>query len=210
MRTFIFILTLFILPFVAKAAEGPVSINVLIDNSATLLNVADAQEVQKLLLHQITQLRKKRETRFAVVNIVSLNDPRNLFVGTPKTLLRNARSLLPKLGVVINGCMDLAGAFEQVRTNVENAQAGRVEVYIVSSMIVTGAPCDSMTINLPHPAPKGLDLAFLTERRSKLRGYWVNHLQMRPMLDAFRNAGFSDFRLFDEASSKTVLQESLK
>ncbi len=210
MRTFIFILTLFILPFVAKAAEGPVSINVLIDNSATLLNVADAQEVQKLLLHQITQLRKKRETRFAVVNIVSLNDPRNLFVGTPKTLLRNARSLLPKLGVVINGCMDLAGAFEQVRTNVENAQAGRVEVYIVSSMIVTGAPCDSMTINLPHPAPKGLDLAFLTERRAKLRGYWVNHLQMRPMLDAFRNAGFSDFRLFDEASTKTVLQESLK
>ena len=210
MRTFIFILTLFILPFVAKAAEGPVSINVLIDNSATLLNVADAQEVQKLLLHQITQLRKKRETRFAVVNIVSLNDPRNLFVGTPKTLLRNARSLLPKLGVVINGCMDLAGAFEQVRTNVENAQAGRVEVYIVSSMIVTGAPCDSMTINLPHPAPEGMDLAFLTERRSKLRGYWVNHLQMRPMLDAFRQAGFADFRLFDEASSKTVLQESLK
>lgn len=210
MRKALIILSILLIVSSARAEEGPVSITILMDNSATLLNVADAQEVQRLLLHKLTQLRKKRATKNALVNIVSLNDPRNLFTGTPKRLLRNGASVLPLLGTVRNGCMDLAGALDQMRTNVEMQNPSRVEVFIVSSMIATGAPCEGMTISLPHPMPQDLDLGFLVERKAKVRVYWVHHLQMRPAFDAFRNAGLEDVRLYDEAGSRSALEEGLQ
>lgn len=194
----------------AMAAEGPVSVNVVFDNTATLLNVADAQEVAKLLLHQLGKYRKRSETKHATISLVSLNDPRNLYVGTPKTMKRSAASVLQLLGVVVNGCHDMVGAMEQVRTNVQQQKAERVELYIVSSMIHTGAPCADATVALPHPAPENLDLKFLKDRKAKVRGYWVHHLQMRTMLDAFTKAGLGDFRLYDEATSKSVLLEGLE
>lgn len=193
----------------ANAATGRISVNLIIDNSATLLAVPGAQENLRKLLYHVTKLWDRRAYRDAVVSLVTLNDPRNLFVGSAKDLRRNIDSVWPETGVVINGCSDHEAAFRQVETNVLSQNAERVEIYMLSSLIHSGQPCDEVIIDLPHPMPDGIDLSFLDGRDAKLRIYWAHHLQIPGGLDLFRRFGLKDFRLYDQATSKTALSEGL-
>lgn len=201
----------------APAAEPPpLSVQVIVDQSALLQKPAEASKFQKRLLHHLTELRKRRGTENAEIRIVSVNDPRNLWVGSPRDLF-HGRALLPLLDVVDNGCADLAGAFEQVRTNLRLRPGAEVRVYVFSSLIHTGAPCDRSEINLPQPPPAGLDLTFLAETARALKFYWVHPLQEEPWTDFLEKQGFLErqrrgqlaFALHDEASTAKYLNEGL-
>lgn len=201
--------TMLILSGAVEAEPQKTSINLLIDNSATLINADEGQEVVLDLLDQVTRLRKDPEMSDATVNVVVLNDPRNVFHGTPKSLHGQAQAVLPRLSRVVNGCMDFLAGLEQIRMNVDQQRPDRVEIYIVSSMIDTGAPCDDMVVELPFPLPEVIDFSFLDDVEHKVRVLWVHHLQMPYVIAAFQESGLTDYRLYDEATSRTVLREGL-
>lgn len=202
----------------ALATEPPpVSIQVIVDQSAALQKPEEALRYEKLLLAHIAQLRKRRSTRDADIRLISVNNPRNLWVGTPRRLFLRGQEVLPRLAVVENGCADLQGAFEQVRTNLQLQRAAQVWVYVFSSLIHTGAPCDQTDIYLPQQPPKGLDLGFLGEAVSTLQFFWVHPLQEEPWTAFLQKQGILgrwrqgalEFGLHDEESTKTQLEEGL-
>jgi len=183
------------------------TIQVVVDNSGTLQHAQEGAQNERQLLYHLAELRKKGAGRDALINVIALNNPRNIFEGTPSQLFKRGAELVPKLNVLKDGCSDFQGAFERVRENVRLSQAREVEVYVFSSLIHTGAPCDNAVIQLPQAAPTELDLSFLKD--AKVRFLWVHHLQKGPWLELLGRAGLRNFRLHDEEATKRVLREGL-
>jgi hypothetical protein len=201
------LLALLALPAVGQ--EQGRSIQVIVDNSGALQNAGVAEPLKKQLLFHVTELRKSREFKTARVHVISTNNPRNLFVGTPVDFFRNGAGLLSSIATVQNGCADLVGALEQAKLNVELDRPSEIDVYVFSSLIHTGSPCDKVTIELPQQAPKDLDFRWLTAENIRVRFYFVHHLQVKSWLEALRAAGLSAAAIYDEETTRTVLQKGL-
>jgi len=165
----------------SEAKSESISIQLIIDNSGARQGAAD--DPLKRLLFQVSELRKSRHLQNATINIVSQNQPRNLWVGTPGELFRNGREVLGKIAPVVNGCSDLVGALEQVQLNLELQKPSKAYVVGFSSLIHTGAPCEGATIDLPQPAPKNLELSFLAKPSIFVRFMWAHSLQVKPWLE---------------------------
>lgn len=195
----------------ALGAEPPRhSIQIVIDNSAALQGVEIAEGLKRQLLFHVTELRKRSEWKFARVHIVSTNNPRNLYVGSPVDLFRNGSPVLSQIATVKNGCSDLLGAFDQVRLNLELEKPQTALVLVFSSLIHTGAPCDRVSITLPQPVPEKLDLAFLKSDGMRLRFFFVHHLQMRPWADFIKKSEVSNATIHDEETTRAILHKGLE
>jgi len=192
-----------------RAEQNKYLIIVVLDNSAALQGVDLAEGLKKQLLFQVTELRKKSELRQAAVRIVSVNNPRVLWSGTPMELFRNGGALLSRIGVVKNGCADILGALDHVRLIIELEQPVRVDLYVFSSLIHTGSPCDKVSITLPQPAPEQLDLSFLSNEKTRIRFYFVHHLQLRPWHEMLKRIGLKNASIHDEESTRALLQKGL-
>jgi len=192
----------------ASAEQPAFTIQVITDNSGTLQNAEDAKKHEKALFWHLTELRKKRKYKDAIINVVSVNNPRNLFVGTPKQLYRHGQELLPKLQPIRNGCADIAGAFQAVRQNIELSDAKEARLYVFSSLI-HAFPCEDVVITLPQDVPANLDLSFLKNTKSELFFFWVHNLQVGKWLPHLKQAGVKNFQLQDEEGTKRVLREGL-
>ena len=202
----------------ADAPPPSLSIQVVIDNSAVLAQPEQALAQQKRLLFELTQLRKRHDSRHADIQIVSTNYPRNLWVGTPQRLRMEGKTVLEQVAMVENGCSDLRGAFDQVRMNLRRQPAQEVRVFVFASLIDTGAPCGGETvIRLPQAPPAGLDLAFLDERVSTLKFYWAHPLQVKPWFDLLEGQGLTqrantdpfDLGVYDENETPMQLEKGL-
>ena len=189
------------------SASSTKTIQVIVDNSGTLQHVQEGLRSEHRLFYNLTELRKKSSYREALINVISLNNPRNIFEVTPNQLFRRGAELVPRLNVIKDGCSDIVGAFERVKENVRLKGTTDVEVYVFSSLIHTGAPCDNAVIELPQEAPKDLDLSFL--KNAKVRFLWVHHLQKGPWLELLSRSGLLNFQLHDEEATKRVLREGL-
>ncbi len=204
--------TLLAWPVDANAArrnnKSSVSIHVLVDNSAALVG-AEAEAFKRRMFLHLTDLRKKRRFKHASIKIVSTNNPRNLMVGSPVDLFRNGASLLSKIAVVEKGCADLVGALEQIKLNMELSPATETYAFIFWAGIHTGTPCDNVSIKLPQATPDDMDLSFLAKDSITVRFFWTHNLQVRPWLDAVRGAGLKNVKVFDEETSKAVLNTGL-
>jgi len=191
------------------AAEPSRTIQVVVDNSGTFQNVKNAIVQEKTLFWRLVELRKRSGFRNVIINVVSINNPRNLFVGTSHQLWKNGSDLIPKLAVIPNGCADLVAAFEQVKANIEMNRATRADIYVFSSLINTNTPCQNITVNLPQKPPENLDLSFLKDTGSKLTFFWVHSLQVREWHPYLQKAGLDHVRLYDEEGTKRILRERL-
>lgn len=205
-RLFVFVLFLLATAFPALASER-VSIHAIVDNSGALQDPEEALVQEKALFHRLTLLRKRPGFRKARITVVSLNDPRTLWTGTPKDLFKNGGTLLPKLDPVSNGCADLVGAFQQVRDNLAMERADKAYVLVFSSLIWTNIPCQGETITLPQEPPQALDLRFL--RDAKVAFYWVNHVQKSAWVRFLRHSRIDNVELHDQASTVAVLAKGL-
>lgn len=190
------------------AGSGEKTIQVIVDNSGTVQNVEDAKRQERALFWHLTELRKKSKYEDVLINVVSTNNPRNLFVGTPRQLFKHGRELLPKLEVVKNGCSDILGAFHTVKQNILLSRAKEAEVYVFSSLI-HAFPCENVVITLPQDVPAGLDISFLKEAKSKVTFFWVHNLQVRKWLSFLQQSGLEKFALLDEEGTKRILREGL-
>lgn len=170
------------------------------------MNAAEADKFQRQLLFLITELRKRRAYKNAHLNIVSTNNPRNLWYGSPKTLFRNGREVLSKLGVVENGCCDLQKAFETIQLNIDLQQPKKIVVVVWASLIDVPSPCNNATVTLPQPVPE-IDLSFLVNKQTKVRFYWVHHTQLKGWLAAIRDAGLASAKVYDQETTKSVLMK---
>ena len=194
----------------AVAGEPPqTSIQVILDDSAALQESTDAEKFKKQLFHQLTLLRKKRATRDARIDVISVNNPRNRWTGTPTSLFRDGQPVLDLMGTVENGCSDYLGALDQARLNIEQSRAEVVRVYIFGSLIHTGNNCDGVKIELPQPAPNELNASFLSGEDTIVRVFWANHLQVRPWREAMVIAGLHDLVIFDLVSTQSELERGL-
>jgi hypothetical protein len=190
------------------AKPESISIQFVVDNSGARQGAAD-DPLKRLLFH-LSELRKSRHFQNATINIVSQNQPRNLWVGTPMELFRNGREVLGKIVPVVNGCSDLVGALlDQVQLNLEMQKPSKAYVFVFSSLIHTGSPCNEVTIELPQAVPKNLDVTFLAKSEISVRFLWVHSLQVKPWLEAVRKAGLSNAQIMDEETTKRFLQKGL-
>ena len=191
----------------AQASGVERSWQIVIDNSAALQGIAEAELFKRRLLYQFSELRKDRDWRDVSTHIVTINNPRNVWVGTPRDLFKQGKLVLASIAGVKNGCADLIGALEQVKLNLELQKPKRVDVIVFSSLIHSGSPCDNVKISLPQEPPQGLELQFIAKH--KVRFLWVHHLQVRPWLKAIRKAGLGHASILDEQSTKTFLSKGL-
>ena len=207
MKRILIILSLvFVLaPSTAQSEEG-VSFQVLIDNSAAMQDQEEASQTIRLFMHQLAELRSKSSSRKAAISIISINNPRNLWHGTPRELYRNGKEVLKKIATVENGCSDIAGALEQARMNLESLKASKAYILVFSSLIHTGSPCDDSVITLPQAAPE-LELSFIKEM--DVRFYWVHHLQRKPWMEMLKKH-ISSFQMHDQETTKAVLKREFK
>ena len=208
-RTITLCLSLVFFWTIPAQADSKISIVVLLDNSAALRNDLEAEEFKKFLFFHLTELRKRHATKRARINIISINNPRNLWTGTATDLFRNGKEVLKHIPIVKNGCSDLSGAFLQIGLNLQRRPVDRIRVYVFSSLIHTGAPCDGKKIELPQTAPDDLDLSFLADRATSIRFYWVSHLQVKPWLAHMRGSGIGDVVIHDEIETRTILRQGL-
>lgn len=193
--------------FGRPSASPDVTLQIIVDNSAALIG-AEAEAFKRRLLFHVTELRKQRKFKHAHLNVVTTNNPRNAFVGTPVDLFRSGARLLGDIAVVEKGCADLVGALEQVKLNLELSTAKDAYVLIFWSGIHTGAPCN-VSITLPQAVPSDLDLSFLAKETISVRMYWLHNLQVRPWLQAIKEAGLKNAKVFDVETSKAVLNKGL-
>jgi len=186
------------------------SIQLVVDNSAALQGAEIAESLKRQMSFHVSELRKRSEFKTARVHIISINNPRNLWVGTPVELFRNGAGVPGQIAVVQNGCADVLGALDQLLLNVELERPERVDVYVFSSLIHTGSPCDKVTIELPQPVPKNLDLSKLAKENIRVRFYFVHPLQVRPWAEAIRQAGLKSWSIHDEETTRTILRRGLE
>jgi hypothetical protein len=177
-------------PHVA-AAEDKVAIQVLMDDSGTLSSPAQAQEYKLLLFGFLQELRKRRDTQDARIDVISTSLGRSVWVGSPSDLrTARAESLVSAIEAKPDHCNNLPGAFAELDLNLralESQGYSDIRVVVFSSLIHTPAPCAATTkITLPQPPPP-LDLTGIltgTDAVSAIAFQWVNPYQRRPWLDA--------------------------
>jgi len=185
------------------------SIQVILDNSGTnyyINNTPETIKYTELLLFNLTNLRKDKDKKKSMIHIVTLNSPKNIFVGTPKDLMRYGNEVKSYIKPIKEGCSDLFSALQQVQTNIKNLNPKKSELIIFSPLIITGDPCNNVSINLPQKTPNNIDLSFFKENSTKLFFYWV-HYKQYPEWSSFLEKNYSeDYLIYDIPTTKNIFR----
>lgn len=171
----------------AAESEGPIAIQVLLDDSGVLMESEQAYEQKLALLGHLRSMSRQRRFAQARIDVISTSRGRGVWIGTPLDLKGG-----PKTDALVQHsvshpthCNNLPAAFSELQMNIEHLeQQGFKNIYIIvfSSLIHTPSPCEpSMQITLPQLPPEAGIVEVLTSSDAiqSVAFYWVDHNQRR-------------------------------
>lgn len=172
-------------------AESKKLIQIVIDNSGALQNSETGQRTQSAWLQLISREMQRGAGRNNLVHIVTTHNPRTVWEGRGSALLRSYKLLVePEIKQVTDGCNELGAALKRVRQHVARNLADEIEIYVFSSLIPTGAPCDKIRIQLPQPVPATIDLRSLIQPElTRLSFLWAEENQEVVWADFIERSG---------------------
>lgn len=172
-------------------ADSRKLVQIVIDNSGALQNSETGQKIQFAWLQLVARDMQRGAGQNDLVHIVTTHNPRTVWEGRGSTLLRSYKLLVePEIEQVPDGCNELGAALTRVRQHIARSLADEIEIYVFSSLIPTGAPCDKVRIQLPQPVPATIDLRSLIQPElTRLSFLWVEENQEVVWADFVERSG---------------------
>lgn len=175
------------------------SIEILMDDSATILNPEAADKAKLFFMQQIKGLKSKRGFRNARLEVISLSSGKVLWLGSPSLMDgKEAERLLNVIKSKKNRCNNMARGFDALKSSLRSldrrARINEIWVLIFSPMINTPEPCRSSKIDLPQVVP-AYDFVKSMTASEKVRVvslYWVHERQFDVWEDALK--GLTDWQ----------------
>jgi hypothetical protein len=206
-------------PITAAHAQTDKLIQIIIDNSSALRNPEQgAAAYGGILVFKARELQGVAG-RNAKVHIVTTHNPRTIYDGEARRLFGSLQSLVaPQIKHQPEGCNQLGEAIERVRAHIARHAAKEVEIYVISSLIPTGAPCKNLRIKLPQPVPPNVDYQSLLQPQTTLLQFfwadrqqenvWAKAIEASGMLERIRNQGV-DYAIRGEDSTRQYIADRI-
>ena len=198
-------MALFFTPGISGAWGDPPKkvafIVVLDDSGAYDKRMAKRADRNKLkFLQQFADLKKRKKTRNAVIDIISSSTGSTELVTQPKSMGLNWKQIEAVMKGKPERCNNLARTFTTLDSSIrqyEDEQYDEIYVYIFSSLIDVPAPCDQVTnLVLPQKPPLidvnndgKTDLGAILTRSPKVKTiifYGVKAEQYCPWIDVLK------------------------
>ncbi len=175
------------------------SIEILMDDSATILNPEAAEKAKFFFLQQIKGLKSKRGFRDARLEVISMSSGKTLWIGSPAMMDgEEAERLINVIKSKENRCNNMVRGFDALKSSLRNldrrARVNEIWVLIFSPMINTPEPCKTSKIDLPQVVPTYDFVKSLTasEKVRVVSLYWVHERQFDVWEDALK--GLTDWQ----------------
>lgn len=218
--------TLKILTFAAALAFSPAvakaetAVYLVIENGGVVSDRETAMMITRATLAELVELRRRRETRDAIITIVLTASPTEVaWSGTPDQLFEQAQEVL-NLITFRNSCSDLVRAWEQVDLSARISRPDDTILINVGPFIHAGFPCgeDEALITLPQAVPAEVKLGELGNHASLIRllnvhpdqdEMIVNDLEACGVMERARG-GMTDLDLLDPAQTRARIGSLLE
>jgi hypothetical protein len=209
--------TLALSPVTAKADTA---VYLVIENGGVVSDREAAMIITRATLAEIVELRRRRDTRDAIITIVLSASPTEVaWSGTPDQLIEQAQSVL-NLITFRDTCSDLVRAWEQVDLSARISRPDDMILINVGPFIHAGFPCGEgeALITLPQAVPTDLKLGELGNHASMIRflnvhpdqdGMIVNDLEASGVMERARG-GMTDLDLLDPAQTRARIGSFLE
>jgi len=207
-------------PVTAAHAQTDKLIQFIIDNSSALRNPQQgAAAYGGILLFKARELQGVAG-RNAKVHIVTTHNPRTIYDGEARNLFPDLQRIVaPQIKHQPAGCNQLGEAIERVRAHIARHAVKEVEVYVISSLIPTGAPCKNLRIRLPQPIPSNVDYQSLVQPETTvLQFFWADRqqetvwgkaIEASGLLERIRNQNV-DFAIRGEDSTRQYIADQIR
>lgn len=188
---------------------------VVIENGGVVTDSEGQIEAARLTLRELTELRRRRASKHATINIITSANPTEItWSGTPEQLFEQGASVMDAL-TIRQTCSDLTLAWQEVRNNVRITRPSDLRLIGIGPFIHAGYPCDEGDglITLPQAVPPEVQLGSLAKDASFLRLLNVHADQDEMVLEHLESAGVMeraksgelDFDLMDGARTRSNL-----
>lgn len=201
-------------------AKAETAVYLVIENGGVVADPETAMMTVRATLAELVELRRRRETRDAVITIVLTASPTEVaWSGTPQQLVDQAQAVL-NLITFRNSCSDLVRAWEQVDLSARVSRPDDMILINVGPVIHAGYPCgdNEALITLPQPIPAEVMLGELGNRASMIRflnvhpdqdEMIVNDLEASGVMERARG-GMTDLDLLDPAQTRARIGSFLE
>lgn len=204
----------------ASAQEPRTHFYLVIENGGVVEDHDEARQTIEYMLGELVQLRRRRATRDARIQIILTANPTEVtWSGTADDLFEQGRAVLDLIAFR-DTCSDLALAWQQVSTTMQITMPDEIRLVVIGPGINAPFPCadGETTISLPQDVPDDFPLGALALEASQLRLLLVHPDQDDVYLDFFRRsgvllraqAGELDFDLMDPARTRAALGRILE
>lgn len=169
----------------------PIEVFLIVDNGAGHQFTKESDAVRQGLFRQLVEMGRNKQRRNAKINIITTVRPRIVWAGKPFDIEDHAESIEQKISYDGKGCTDLVGAFQQIDLGLRSTTAKEVWVFIWSSLIDTGRPCDLSSVKLPQSPPSSIDFSGLAANKMIKRIFFlgVHHEQYKTWFPALERVG---------------------
>ena len=177
------------------AFETPPAVFVVIENGGVVQDTESAATAISYTLGELTQLRRRRDTRDAQINLILSASPTEIaWSGTPTQLEEQGHHVLELVTTFRATCSDLTLAYEQVALTRRITRPSETTIINIGPFINAPYPCDQGdgTITLPQPVAPDVQLGALALEASTLRLVAVHPDQDEALLAHLEAAGVMD------------------
>ncbi len=208
------------LAFSPVVTKADTAVYLVIENGGVVTDREAAMIVTRATLAELVELRRRRETRDAIITIVLTASPTEVaWSGTPDQLIEQAQSVL-NLITFRNSCSDLVRAWEQVDLSARISRPDDMILINVGPFVHAGFPCGEgeALITLPQAVPAEVKLGELGNHASLIRllnvhpdqdEMIVNDLEASGVMERARG-GMTDLDLLDPAQTRARIGSLLE
>jgi hypothetical protein len=201
-------------------AKAETAVYLVIENGGVVTDREAAMIVTRATLAELVELRRRRETRDAIITIVLSASPTEVaWSGTPQQLIDQAQAVL-NLITFRDTCSDLVRAYEQVDLSAKVSRPDDTILINVGPFIHAGYPCGEgeAVITLPQAVPPEVKLGELGNHASLIRflnvhpdqdEMIVNDLEASGVMERARG-GMTDLDLLDPAQTRARIGSLLE
>lgn len=172
-------------------AQAQKLVEIIVDNSATLRNPDQGVAAYGAIIFDLARQLSGSAGRDTIAHIVTTHNPRSIYDGDARKLSRSLTQLIvPEIQHQPKGCNQLGDAIERVRSHISRNTATEVEIYVISSLIPTGAPCKNLRVRLPQAIPANVNYqSLLQPKTTKLHFFWADRQQEAVWSQAIERSG---------------------